>query len=224
VLHYTGMGTKGSQQLQAAQNRTVAESATNGVAVHLFEVFEPGRYICAGEVALADEPYQEQQFDIEGNARAVWMFPLRLKANGLRPIPTTAVVRRLQMMKERTLDRRSAADLKQQAKKSKSTPSKRSTSADLFVRDPYVAAYVKKAANGFCDLCKQTAPFKKKGQPFLHCHHVVWLARGGPDVIKNTVAVCPNCHERMHQLDKKSDVERLKARMAQRDPELFAPA
>ncbi|WP_429628901.1 HNH endonuclease [Tunturiibacter psychrotolerans] len=38
-------------------------------------------------------------------------------------------------------------------------------------------------------------------QPYLECHHIVWLARGGDDTIENTVAMCPNCHRRMHVLD-----------------------
>src|SRR5271169_6622154 len=74
VLHYTGMGTKGSQKLDGTQNRTLFGSRSNGVAVHLFEVFKPGRYIYAGEVELAAEPYQEEQPDVEGHPREVWMF------------------------------------------------------------------------------------------------------------------------------------------------------
>ncbi len=37
-LHYTGMGQVGDQELKS-QNKTLAESHTNGVSVHLFEVF-----------------------------------------------------------------------------------------------------------------------------------------------------------------------------------------
>ncbi len=34
--------------------------------------------------------------------------------------------------------------------------------------------------------------------PYLECHHVIFLADGGPDAIYNTVALCPNCHRKMH--------------------------
>lgn len=44
VLHYTGMGLLGDQDINYMQNRTLNESATNGVDVHLFEVMEPGEY------------------------------------------------------------------------------------------------------------------------------------------------------------------------------------
>jgi 5-methylcytosine-specific restriction enzyme A len=91
VLHYTGMGLKGPQQLSFSQNRTLAESQTNGVAVHLFEVFEPGKYVYAGEVQLAGAPYQEEQADSQGQLRPVWMFPVRLKPGGVRPLPSISI-------------------------------------------------------------------------------------------------------------------------------------
>ena len=45
TLHYTGMGKKGDQDINASQNRTLNESNTNGVDVFLFEVFESNKYI-----------------------------------------------------------------------------------------------------------------------------------------------------------------------------------
>ena len=40
VLHYTGMGKIGDQDLYFAQNPTLRDSGTNGVDVHRCEVFE----------------------------------------------------------------------------------------------------------------------------------------------------------------------------------------
>ena len=45
TLHYTGMGKKGDQDINASQNRTLNESNTNGVDVFLFEVFEANKII-----------------------------------------------------------------------------------------------------------------------------------------------------------------------------------
>ena len=74
-----------------------------------------------------------------------------------------------------------------------------------------VVKETRKCANGVCQLCKQPAPFTdKNGNPYLEMHHIVWLSRGGEDSSKNTVALCPNCHTRMHVLDKSEDVEKLK--------------
>lgn len=75
------------------------------------------------------------------------------------------------------------------------------------VRDPYIAEYAKKRAKGICQLCGDTAPFTdKKGMPYLESHHVIWLANGGEDSIENTVALCPNCHRKMHVVADVDDV------------------
>ena len=79
VLHYTGMGLYGNQKLKGTQNKTLYESNTNGVDVHLFEVFYKGRYEYQGQVKLAGKPYQEVQRDANGRNRKVWMFPLKRK-------------------------------------------------------------------------------------------------------------------------------------------------
>ncbi len=78
-------------------------------------------------------------------------------------------------------------------------------------RSGKVAAYVKERANGVCQLCNKPAPFyNKTGEPFLECHHVVWIAKGGIDEPSNAVALCPNCHKKMHILDMDEDVSYLK--------------
>lgn len=60
-------------------------------------------------------------------------------------------------------------------------------------------ARVLRNAKGSCEACKTAAPFKTEdGQPFLEVHHVVPLADGGPDMTSNAVAVCPNCHRKLH--------------------------
>lgn len=66
------------------------------------------------------------------------------------------------------------------------------------------------------ELCENPAPFEdKQGIPYLEVHHIVWLANDGPDTIDNVAALCPNCHRRMHSLNSKGDISRLKARRQQ---------
>ena len=68
-----------------------------------------------------------------------------------------------------------------------------------YYRDPVVKAYTLKRANGKCDLCEQDAPFiTKSGEPYLESHHVKHLEDNGLDSISNTVALCPNCHKKVH--------------------------
>jgi hypothetical protein len=77
VLHYTGMGKNGDQDINYGQNATLAGCDHNGVDVHLFEVIDEGEYIYCGRVKLVDKPYNEIQTGEDGNPRKVWMFPIR---------------------------------------------------------------------------------------------------------------------------------------------------
>lgn len=53
-------------------------------------------------------------------------------------------------------------------------------------------------ANDKCDLCGGTTFLLPSGHMFLECHHLVYLSNAGADAIYNTVALCPNCHRKMH--------------------------
>ena len=80
----------------------------------------------------------------------------------------------------------------------------------VYERDPYAVELCLRRAGGYCELCSQQAPFKKKsGAPYLECHHIKWLAKGGPDIPENTVALCPNCHRKMHSRNDKKDQDYL---------------
>jgi 5-methylcytosine-specific restriction protein A len=76
-----------------------------------------------------------------------------------------------------------------------------------------------KAAKEKCDLCSKNAPFKKKktNEPYLECHHVKLLVRGREDIIDNAVALCPNCHRKMHSLSLKSDIKKLFTKIEKRN-------
>jgi len=43
----------------------------------------------------------------------------------------------------------------------------------------------------------------------LECHHVKWLSKEGEDTIENAVALCPNCHRKMHSLGLSKDIKKL---------------
>lgn len=90
-------------------------------------------------------------------------------------------------------------------------PEKRDTKASHYIRNPKVIEYAKSRAKGVCQLCGAPAPFNdKNGMPYLEVHHIRWLSRGGPDTISNAVALCPNCHSKMHIVDNPDDVEYLR--------------
>jgi 5-methylcytosine-specific restriction protein A len=98
------------------------------------------------------------------------------------------------------------------ARTASSTPTSRLREVVEFVRSEYVTEYAKRRANGICDLCKEPAPFVVNGRPFLECHHIQRLADNGEDSPTNTVALCPNCHRRMHHAATDADLLMLKNR------------
>ncbi|WP_246637236.1 HNH endonuclease [Burkholderia catarinensis] len=96
-----------------------------------------------------------------------------------------------------------------------SNPSTTSATVTQIRRDPSVKAWVLAQANGTCECCREPAPFKgADGLPYLEVHHVRKLAERGPDLVSNTVAVCPNCHRELHYGESARQlIERLYARL-----------
>jgi hypothetical protein len=94
----------------------------------------------------------------------------------------------------------SGPDLQDRLQNSSPDAQKISVVTTAFVRNPYVATAVLKRANGKCEACGKPAPFlrAKDGEPYLEVHHIVQLAKGGKDTVKNAQALCPNCHRRAH--------------------------
>ncbi|WP_222433376.1 DUF6157 family protein [Vibrio cyclitrophicus] len=80
----------------------------------------------------------------------------------------------------------------------------------VYKRSPEVKAWVLKRAKGCCELCDSEALFKKaNGEPYLEVHHVKRLSLGGSDRVENCVALCANCHKRLHFSQDKEDQAQL---------------
>lgn len=210
IFHYTGMGLTGEQSLTFHQNKTLVESKENGVDLYLFEVFDEGHYVYIGEVELADRPYLSRQPDIEKNPRDVYIFPLRLKGNKHPPLLKKTLLETKEEIVRKRVHKHSLDELEFQARYSLKESGKREVTSEVYERDPLVAEYAKRKANGVCQLCGKPAPFNDRhGDPFLETHHIIPLAEGGPDIIDNVAALCPNCHRKMHVLQVAVDVEKL---------------
>lgn len=77
----------------------------------------------------------------------------------------------------------------------------------VYYRSPFIKEMVKQIADGKCQMCGEDAPFKDRSNgPYLEGHHVKRLADGGSDTVDNVVAICPNCHRKMHVLNDPNDV------------------
>ena len=211
VFHYTGMGMKGNQRLAFAQNKTLAGSSKNKVNVHLFEVHQKQRYTYIGEMRLADLPYEAEQPDADGIIRKVWMFPLKLKNQQCSLEIPEQLFREKQKKKDLEAKQLSDDILAQRVAHAPKKSGSRIVSAMIYERNAAVKEYSRRRANGICQLCEDNAPFHdKQGIPFLETHHIKWLSDDGEDSIENTVALCPNCHRKMHLLNLKTDVDKLK--------------
>lgn len=205
IFHYTGMGQTGDQSLDFSQNKTLNESNHSTIDVFLFEVFTSRKYFYQGKVKLVDTPYIERQLDKNQRMRNVWIFPLKLVDDTVPLIPEDTFInktnRRQQLSKKSSTN-----DLFKRLKNSSNKPGVRYIISKQYERNQDVVEYVKRKANGYCQLCGNKAPFKNKNdEPFLEVHHIKWLSNGGEDSIENAVALCPNCHRKMHILNLEQD-------------------
>ena len=112
---------------------------------------------------------------------------------------------------ERTGDQE---ELQGRARNRGGKPEKSHVNTTVYNRDPVIAAAVKERAKGKCDLCGHPAPFNNtNGFPYLEEHHLIRLADGGDDSVDNAVALCPNCHRKMHIVKDENDTQKLKDRI-----------
>ncbi|MED4635000.1 HNH endonuclease [Peribacillus frigoritolerans] len=85
-----------------------------------------------------------------------------------------------------------------------------------FTRSVYIKEFARRVSNGICQLCEKEAPFlDKQGTPFLEVHHIHYLSKGGTDTINNVVALCPNCHRKIHQLELEEDFKKISIRASE---------
>lgn len=210
ILNYTGMGTVGDQNIQFAQNKTLAIAKNEGIKVYLFESYKDNEYYYAGEVELCGSIYQADEIDAEGNIRKVVKFPLR-RIDITKPIIVKKEdIELSETLKLKEVKKLSQEEIKEKAKMVNPEVSTKEVVTVYRERSQVIAEDTKNRANGICDLCGEEAPFKdKNGKPYLESHHVITLAEDGLDAIYNTVAICPNCHRRIHVLKSKEDTEKL---------------
>ena len=227
TIQYTGQGKSGDQTL-SRNNKLLADSIKNNVSVYLFEAFTRGENRYQGRVYLVHKPYQIKEVDSDNQERQVYKFPLRLLNTGTH-VSSNELMEH-EKKQSTALNGASTETLKKIAIEASrlnselakeghmKTASSRKAETKVFIRNPAIASYVKQLANGVCALCNKPAPFKdKNNKPFLHAHHIEYLSDGGLDVLENCIAVCPNCHARIHilndSLDKEKLIQKVKSRL-----------
>lgn len=121
-------------------------------------------------------------------------------------------------VREEALRRKSDEEIAEDARVGTKKPKRKVVETVVIERNASVAEFARRRAKGKCELCESAAPFADKhGFPFLEVHHIIWLSEDGEDTDLNTVALCPNCHRKMHIVNSSQDVEMLKRKAVGRD-------
>lgn len=199
TFNYTGEGQTGDMTFRAG-NKALANHVEDGKDLHLFEYVATGTVKYVGQMVctgwhLATAP------DTHGNMRQVIKFELTPIEN-LAASPVQRQLADPPHPREATAGLWSAplATVRRQATESESEPpTPKERRVTVYNRSQAVRVYVLRRADGSCEGCEQAAPFLTgDGRPYLEPHHIRRLSDGGPDDPRWVVALCPNCHRRVH--------------------------
>lgn len=204
---YTGEGTEGDMVMERG-NRAIRDHQENGDEIHLFESTElPWTVTYLGEYELTEVQTTDLE-DRSGDVRTGFRFRLS-------PVEGTEIESQsppTQLSIEELYQAGSSSSSSQQ------TTTTTTRTRTTYRRSAYVKEFAHRMAEGVCIGCENEAPFEDKhGEPFLEVHHLTRMTDGGPDKPENVVAICPNCHRRVHQgQDGKAFNQQLKEKTCER--------
>jgi len=212
---YTGEGTTGDMTMDNG-NKAIRDHRKNGKSIHLFEDTDmPWIVQYVGEFTYLE--YEEKQMDDEnGDSRMGFRFHLR-------PVDDSNLT-----LTDELSNSLSDEAMFERAEKSSSSgpiePKQQTSSGHRYPGSEEVRRYALRVADGVCQGCKNNAPFTdKSGEPYLEVHHIEPRSSGGADAPSNVIALCANCHRRVHSgKDGAQFNEKLKER-AEQHYKRFAP-
>ena len=187
VFEYFGEGQVGDMQLQRG-NRAIAEHSVLGKGLLLFRNTPTGLRF-EGEMVY-EAHHIERAPDRNGTDRDAIVFELRALEAVAETIETAGPPPDIALQELRQRALASAEALPQL-----STQGTR----NVYQRSRDVRNYILARANGKCEGCRTSAPFlRTDGTPYLEPHHLRRVSDGGPDHPAHVIALCPNCHRRVH--------------------------
>jgi len=190
---YTGQGQVGDMEMTRG-NLVIRDHIKQGKELHIFEQVKKGYVRYVGQ-AMYLEHHIEQRPDREGNFRNAIVFHLAMLPDTNEPIGSDIDSKRI-VTPKRSM---SLSELREIAlQKPSNIGDKVEVKRNVYARSEAVKLYALKRAKGVCEGCTNPAPFKSKTGPFLEVHHVSRRADGGPDHPEHVIALCPNCHRRVH--------------------------
>lgn len=193
---YTGEGQVGDMKMTRG-NAAILNHRANAKVLHLFRDLTEGNLQYISESEYVDH-HTEVAPDRDGNPRKTIVFELSIRSETAgSELPSVNISR----PRERTtLWNCSMSNLRELAiTDSLPDGSQKERKAFVRQRSEAVRVYVLRRANGVCEGCSSPAPFMTSdNRPYLEPHHIRRLADGGPDHPRWVVALCPNCHARVH--------------------------
>ncbi|QUO46543.1 MULTISPECIES: HNH endonuclease [Halorubrum] len=184
---YTGEGQEGDMTMDKG-NIALRDHQENGENLYLFADTEyPWIATYRGEYQYEDHHWETLP-DKNNNLREAIRFTLT--PVGGREITIDG-----------DPDELSLPDLFEAAKRSapKRSTDGTTSSGRTYVRSEIVKKFARRVADGVCMGCENPAPFEDiDGEPYLEVHHLHNRGDGGPDDPENVIAICPNCHRRVH--------------------------
>lgn len=192
---YTGEGQVGDMELVRG-NAAIAKHHANKKKLLLFEYIKRGLVRYLGEVEHLGD-HKEERLDRNGNNRKAIIFHLGFlppARNEKIEQPKASYPGSVSLPKELPLDQLRQIALEGVTPNS----SLKQKMVNVARRAEAVRRYALARAKGICEGCLSPAPFSAKEGPYLEVHHVFRLSDGGPDHPAAVIALCPNCHRRVH--------------------------
>ncbi|WP_424005615.1 HNH endonuclease (plasmid) [Haloarcula salina] len=188
---YTGAGQEDNMTFDRSTNTgrwnsDIRDHKKNNEEIHLFEksLIDDTHVVYLGQYSCIDW-HTEILPDKNRDDRSAIRFRLE------RVVDTSSGENPADITKE---------DLWDQAKASASEkPNRRTATSTEYETSESVRRYALSWADGVCQGCGEEAPFlNQNGEPYLEIHHVNRLSDGGPDHPDFVIAICPNCHRKVH--------------------------
>jgi len=79
-----------------------------------------------------------------------------------------------------------------------SSPDRAARTGSYFRRDPKIRAHLVKRANGKCEFCGRAGFLMPDGNRYIETHHIIGLAKQGPDTLANVICLCADHHRESH--------------------------
>jgi len=189
---YTGEGREGDMEMMRG-NRAIRDHRKDGRQLHLFEDRnEAWQVTYVGQFEYVDH-FRQRLPDTNGEIREAIRFELEPAGGSTIEFDGTLDDLTEQELYERA--EQAATAVSPEEGITSSGTSRRTT----YTRSDAVRRFAHRMADGMCQGCDREAPFvDENGDPYLEVHHLDRRSDGGADHPDNVIAICPNCHRRVH--------------------------